>query len=135
MDAPLVITEEVKQNLIKLIEIAKQNPLDMLLLQRIIATEAGRKFHLERMMSQTVKIPGPWDFFVTFSIDKGHPIGTCRHMSMSINKEDRVPSVPAVKMIAEILGFTGDMEDWYVYPETLENSVAINVIQKLEDES
>jgi hypothetical protein len=131
-DAPLIITPEVRAALHRLRDAAARKPIDMPELLRQLETARGKRLHMERMTAQTIEIPGPWDFLVTFSIETGHPAGTCRHMSMSIDREGRVPNEFAVWMIAEELGFAGGLASCFVYPEELAgHGQAINVVQPL----
>ena len=84
------------------------------------------------MTAQTIRIDGPWPFFVTFSIETGQPVGPCRHMSMSIRREDRVPHPDAVWLIAAELGFVGGLDSCQAWPERLnDGGTAINVIQPI----
>lgn len=84
------------------------------------------------MTAQSIRIQGPWPFFVTFWIETNHPVGTCRHMSMSITRDNRVPSPAAVWLIAEVLGFAGGLEACRQWPEELsDGGTAINIVQPL----
>ena len=78
-DAPLIITPLVRHELHKLREAAARNPIDMPYRVARLNTPRGRRLHWAQMEAQTVEIPGPWPFFVTFSIETGHQIGVCRH--------------------------------------------------------
>ncbi len=99
------------------------------LLERL-KTPIGERAHRKQMTAQTVEIP--ISFLVTFSIETGHPAGTCRHMSMSVGREGRVPHPEAVWMIAEELGFAGGLAACKTWREDLRgHGVAINVIQPL----
>jgi hypothetical protein len=132
VDAPLIITPEVLADLHKLRDVAARKPVSIPELMRVIKTPRGERMHRERMTAQTVLIPGPWEFFVTFSIETGHPSGTCRHMSMSIMRDKRVPHPAAIWMVAAELGFSGGLEACKVWPEDLsDRGVAINLIQPL----
>jgi hypothetical protein len=67
-----------------------------------------------------------------FSIETGHVVGACRHMSMSIVRVGRVPSQEAVWMVAEQLGFSGGLTACTAWPEKVSDGVtAINVVQPL----
>ena len=130
--APLIITPEVKADLHKLRDAAARRPVDVAALMRLIDTPRGKRMHMAQMTAQTVTIPGPFVFAVTFSIETGHPAGVCRHLSMSIDREDRVPSPQAVWMVATELGFAGGMEACRVWPEQLEgHGIAVNLVQPL----
>lgn len=64
--------------LMALRELAAARPVDMLRLMDVIKTPQGKGAHKDRMTEQSVFIP--LDFMVTFSIETGHPVGTCRHI-------------------------------------------------------
>ena len=131
--APLIITPEVTASLEALRQRAPLHPVNVHELMRKIKTAQGDRQHRQQMTEQTVPIPGPWPFFVTFSIETGQPVGTCRHMSMSIMREGRTPTPEAVWLIAEVLGFTGSMKDCKVWIEKLsDGDRAINVVQPID---
>lgn len=131
-DAPLIITAEVRARLHRLRDFAASRPVDMPPLVETIKTPDGMRRHQKRMNSQTIRIDGPWPFFVTFSIETNHPGGTMRHMSMSIMREGRAPHLVAVWMIAEYLGFSGGLEACSVWMEDLsDGGKAVNVVQPL----
>jgi hypothetical protein len=131
-DAPLIITPEVRAALHQLRDAAARKPVDMRELMHRLETPSGKFQYTLQMGAQTILIPGPWDFLVTFSLETGHPAGTARHMSISVNREGRVPHPRAVWMVAEALGFVGGLETCRLYTENLQgHGVAINVIQPL----
>jgi len=85
---------------------------------------------MKQMTKQTVYLPAA--YAVTFSIETNHPAGTCRHMSMSVKTEGRVPNEHAVWMVCEELGFTGSLQECHIWLEDLEgHGHAINVVQSL----
>jgi hypothetical protein len=132
VSAPLLIGDDVRAELAKLRTSAADKPVDMPALIEQLKTKDGRRRHKDAMTRQTVIIPGPWPFYVTYSIETGHPCGTCRHMSMSIGRKDRVPHPVGVWMVAEELGFSGGLGACVVWPEPLsDGGVAINVVQPL----
>lgn len=136
--APLIITAGVRKDLAALRWKAAAAPVDITTLRAVMAIGDGRMRHIARMQSQTVAIPGPFAFFVTLSIETGHPIGPCRHMSMSAERDGRVPSPDAVWLIAQELGFTGALESCdAVYKEKLSRGgIAVHLVQALRpDES
>lgn len=90
---------------------AAERPIDMKALRRRVATKSGREAHQEQMRSQTVVIPGPFPFSVTFSIETGHRCGSARHMSMSVRRRNRAPSPEAAWIVAEHLGFRGGINE------------------------
>lgn len=133
MDAPLIIGPDTIDALRRLREKAAERPVDVPGVMETIKTAGGRDRHQARMNDLTIVIPGPWAFMVTFSIDVGQPVGTCRHMSMSIDRKGRMPNQHAVWMVAEILGFVGGIKSCSVWFENLDNDRirALNLVQPL----
>jgi|SRR5215831_14620768 len=103
---PLIIGEAQKRDLEELRKRAAAAPIDMPPLIEALKTPEGKRRHMDRMNELTIDIP--LAFKVTFSIEVNHPCGTCRHMSMSVDRRGRTPSPEAVWMVAKELGFTGD---------------------------
>lgn len=127
---PLVIGPAELAALAVLRERAAARPVDMPRLVEDIKTTDGKAAHCAQMRLQSVPIP--LDFLVTFSIETRHPIGTCRHMSMSTGKRGRVPSPAAVWMVAETLGFVGGLDTCTSWFETLvPQGKAVNIVQPL----
>jgi hypothetical protein len=137
---PLIIGPDQKAQLQQLREYAAQRPVDMPALLERLKTVYGRFLHRQRMNAQTIRLPSALGaaFFVTFSVETGHPGGTMRHMSMSVKRQDlpareaqdRVPHPQGVWMACEELGFAGGLEACMVWPETLsDGGTAVNVVQ------
>jgi hypothetical protein len=136
VSVPLIIGPDEKARLQQLRELAAQHPIDMPALLERLKTAEGKYRHNRQMTRQTVRLPSILGaaFFVSFSIETGHPGGRImRHMSMSVLRhdvQDRVPHPAAVLMAAEELGFTGGLKACAVWPETLsDGDTAINVVQ------
>jgi hypothetical protein len=127
----LILSPVVVAGLHRLRGFAARRPIEMAPVVEQIKTPEGMKEHMRRMHAQTIRIPGPYPFDVTFSIEN-HPGGMMRHMSMSIVREGRVPSPEAVWMVAEELGFSGGLESSQVWFEDLtDGSKAVNVVQPI----
>lgn len=128
MSTPLMIGPNEREALDNLRKLANEHPVDMRTLTERLKTPDGKAAHKKQMTAQSVAIPA--DFLVTFSIEIGHPIGTCRHMSMSVGKQERVPSPQGAWMVAEQLGFVGGLESCVHWLEDLQgHGRAINVVQ------
>jgi hypothetical protein len=133
MGTPLLIGLPEREALTQLRGLAAEHPVDMTHLLKRLKDPAQKAEHMAQMTRQSVAIP--MDYLVTFSIELGHPCGTCRHMSMSVGKVGRVPNPQAVWMIAEILGFTGDLNECMTWQEELQgHGMAINVVQPITAE-
>lgn len=129
----MIVGEVEKAELRKLRFAAAQNPVDVTTLLARLKTHEGKRKHRSQMDRQS--IPIPLAFLVTFSIENGHPIGTCRHLSVSSQRAGRVPTREAVWMVAEELGFTGSIEDCQVWLEDLMRgdgpAKAVNIVQPI----
>lgn len=128
MGTPLMIGPTERAALHELRVRANAHPVDIATLAARLATPEGKSKHRDQMTMQTVKLPVA--FLVTFSVEVGHPGGTARHMSISVQRDGRLPNPPAVWMVAQALGFTGELEQCTAYMETLQgHGEAINVLQ------
>jgi hypothetical protein len=127
---PLMLGPDERAALTALRGLASANPVDMRVLPKALRTPEGKAAHMARMTQQCVTIP--LDFLVTFSIETGHPMGACRHMSISVGKAGRVPNEHAVWLVAEALGFTGGLDTCMHWLETLQgHGQAVNVVQSV----
>jgi hypothetical protein len=131
MPLPLIIDGEAREQIETLRALALANPVDMRVLMKRIHVPQCKAQHMAQMTRQTISIP--LGFRVTFSIEHGHPAGTCRHMSVSTAAEGEVPGPHAVWMIAQELGFWGSLHDCTgIWKENLRgHGLAINVVQTL----
>jgi hypothetical protein len=107
MATPLVMGPEQQAALNALRDLANAHPVAMSV--AMTTTDPVRRRYMQQMERQTVPIP--FGFLVTYSIETGHPIGTCRHMSMSTARKDALPSIEAVQWVCTALGFVGHLRD------------------------
>ena len=93
-----------------------------------LSTSDGKAAHREQMTRQTIALSGEW--LLTYSIESGHPAGLCRHLSVSVQGGQLVPSREAVWLLAAQFGFTGGLEASTVWLEELRgHGQAVNVVQ------
>lgn len=125
----LLIGPEQQRQLAELRIKAAQHPVDVRGLEARLKTAEGKAAHMAFVTTQTLELPR--SMLVSFTIETGHPLGTCRHMTVSVMSTERVPHPAAVFMIAAELGFVGDMEkDCLMWPAQLAgHGVGINVLQ------
>jgi hypothetical protein len=134
MGTPLVIDDEVRSQIKACVELAEANPVDMPRMMVEIINPVKKEHHSAQMTRQSVKIP--FAYLVTFSIEHGHPCGPCRHMSMSVQREGRVPNPIAVWMIAKEFGFWGDRVeccDGMWMEDLVGHGKAINLVQRIKE--
>jgi hypothetical protein len=128
MKGMLIIGEEEREAMRKLRELAAEHPIEMQSLVKKLKDPAHKRRHMEQMTRQSIQLPV--DFMLTYSIEHGHPAGTCRHMSLSVSRDGRVPNEHAVWMVADELGFVGGLEACMCWQEDLlGHGKAINVVQ------
>lgn len=126
----LVIGAEQQAALYVLREMALAQPVDMRLLAAKLAAPAGKAAHRSQMTRQSLMLP--MHYLVTYSVEIGHPVGECRHMSMSASRNGYLPSPDAVQIVAELLGFVGPVLDCTWWIEELEgHGKSVNVVQPL----
>lgn len=107
---------------------ANAQPVNASTLVARLATPDGKARHRDQMTHQTVRIP--LAYLVTSSVETCHPKGTFRHMSISVQREGRVPNREGVWLVAQALGFTGTLDDCIAYLEDLQgHGNAVNVLQ------
>ena len=106
MGTPLILDATIHAQIRDLCEFAATQPIDMTTLKARLDTPEGKAAQASRQMSrQTISIP--FAYLATFSIETGHPCGTCRHLSMSAQREGRVVNFPALWLVAEQLRILG----------------------------
>jgi hypothetical protein len=123
----LFVGPDERKALAALRDLAVANPVEVRGLMKRIKTPDGKAAHMRQMGAQSLVLPVA--FIVTFSIETGHPVGVCRHMSISVPHAERVPHPAAAWMVAEALGFEGGLESCTVWPEDLAQGKAVNIVQ------
>lgn len=94
-----------------------------------VVSLADRKPGSERSVaSENVLIPFGYRAAISF---EEQPAGIVRHLSVSVDTKGRVPSIPAVEMIAKEFGFTKlDPSTTRIWVEEFDpGHMAINVVQ------
>jgi hypothetical protein len=126
----LIITGPELAAIERLRDTAMAAPVDVTTLKARLATPHGKDKHMRQMKAQTVYIP--MGYAATLSIEIGHPSGTVRHLSVSVDDETKLPSKESAWAIAECFGFTGSLEHCGVWVEPLSNGGgAVNIAQPL----
>jgi len=109
---------------------ASARPVDIRTVARTLALPEGRNRHQAAMEAQSTMIPR--DFIVTFTIESGHPVGVCRHLTVSTAARDALPCPVAVWTIAEALGFVGGLHACHGWLETFPlRGAGLNLVQPL----
>lgn len=121
---PLIITPEIKEELLSLKEYAEKNTysmddlLDMYNKQKPVAGDI--KEHVRHI---------PVGFRVVYSTEN-QTKGFIKHLSISIDEDNALPGIPAVELIMKELGFEDGLENCLINLEEIsEKRKAISVIQ------
>lgn len=131
MGTPLVITKAEEERAAEIVMHAERHPFTIEMLRAVMKGErskAGDRPELEMFF--------PMGFKVAFSIElQPEPAGRCRHLSMSVQEEGRVPHWVAVDMVLPLFGFRGsvrDRKEWLAIweEECWPGHMAINVLQR-----
>ena len=124
---PLIINQEIENQIKELVTYAEENPCSMDYLldmaNGVIEPVGNSKGHYALL---------PFGYKVVYSIEL-QPIGRIRHLSMSVNIAEKLPSVVAVQEIMKLLGFENELENCKVALEPLSpNHNAINILELMD---
>jgi len=117
-------------------------------IKQVIDFAEAHRFDLEtmkkRVSGELLGSPGDWadfachlqsDYRCVYSIEE-HPMGWCRHLSVSVNSAEKLPNPMAVEMIMHEFGFTGTIHaQKYVWVENNAQTPlgkvvsAVNIVQ------
>jgi hypothetical protein len=125
----LVIGETEKAKIAELRQTAAANVMDAAAMR----TASGKDIRAYRQMMEELSIELPRGFLVTYSHDRHpDPYGVVRHISVSVDRANRVPHPAAVDMILEAFGMQPIGESVSVWIEDVgKREKAINVVQRL----
>lgn len=128
----LTLSSQTIENLVSLRIRAEESQFDITQIAAAMQNAQSSLQHREKINTLSLAIPGPYIFFVTYTVEKNHPVGTCRHMSMSLMVRESVPTIAQIWAVALILGFNGDLcsceKIWF--EDLSDGGRAINLVQK-----
>lgn len=113
---PLIIDNNVKEQIAKVIDHAKQNIFSVDDLLDVMNKEISKAGDSEGF---TVVIPVGYTCVFSY---ENQPIGLARHLSISVDEPDKMPNVESVKEIMNQFGFESELEQCIVGIEKLEES-------------
>ena len=129
-DVSLDLGPDLRQMLGTLREIASGQPLDITTLGARMASARGWREHQAQMQRQSLTVQGEVALLLVYSVETGHPSGTCRHMSLSMSDPELLPSQLLTETIMRELGFIGGTDLCQIWTEPLSSgSTAVNVVQ------
>ncbi len=121
----VVIGDEERKAIKKLIKHAEENITSLEMVKKTITGDIPPVGDDKNFV-----IHIPEGMTVVYSIEE-HERGTMKHISLSVNIKDRVPSPEAVKMILKEFNFINALEKCYVKKEDV-GRIAINVLEPLD---
>ena len=128
---PLFIGKKELDELDQLRIRAAKNPIDVVATLAKLNTEEGKAAHKRLVTSQSIELPV--GYLVSFTIETGHPAGTCRHMTLGVMQKDYGPSLDAVRMVAEALGFVGGVSCCAIWLDKTEgHGLGVNLVQPVD---
>jgi hypothetical protein len=120
---PLILDEEAKSDIQKVINFAEAHKITSKLISKTLEGEYPPVGDYGPHSCQL-----SFGFRVVYSLEE-QSVGWCRHLSVSVDSKDKLPSIPAVEAIMKEFGFTGSIMDslnvW------VENDKAVNVLQQI----
>lgn len=141
MATPIIINDDVRQEIFKVVEHAWKNIVPIYKMAEGGKLKKGMPNPIAGDKGHIIIIPH--GFQVIFSIeDQGDQIqegergglGKCRHLSMSINKQGRLPNPIAIDMVMEEFGFDNRFYHCAVWSEGFGDNtqIAINVLEPVD---
>lgn len=120
----LIVSEEVKQDIQRVIDHAKKNVTTAEDVAQILA---GKKRPVGDLPEFSVNIPK--GFRVVFSFEQ-QPSGLVAHLSTSHENKDTLPNPHHVKEILKLFGFQNPIEDCQIwFEETGDEVTAVNIAE------
>lgn len=123
----LIIGGEERLAISQLQLLAAATPFDP---QQVIAA-AARDIQAVRDLMNGYTIKLPVGFNVTYS-HENQPPGLCHHISISVDRRNKLPSPEAVEMILEAFEMRPISASLKVWPEIIAGEKAVNVLQLVQ---
>jgi hypothetical protein len=121
----LVIDEDTKSQIKDIISFAEKHRRDLSTLKK---TMEGLVPPVGDILGHSMKIYR--GYRAVYSIEE-QPCGWCRHLSVSVDAEGKLPSIPAVEVLMGEFGFSGTINDclnvW------VEENMAVNILQQVQE--
>jgi hypothetical protein len=121
---PMVIDDNVKRKIERLAAYAEAHILSMDELLDIVNKQAPPPGDNKNFVVEI-----PVGYRVVYTIED-QPAGKVRHLSVSVDKVGKVPSITAVQEIMRMIGFKGELNECKVdFERFSENQDAVNVLE------
>jgi hypothetical protein len=121
----LVLNDEIRGEIGRIVKHAKENPVPLAVIKEIMAGNASPVGDNPQHVCTI-----PVGYRAVFSIEE-HPGGWMRHISISV-PGGKLPHPAAIESIAKEFGFADSIEDCERWVEDLGDVRAVNLVQKIE---
>jgi hypothetical protein len=122
----LIINDEIKKKIKNVISYAKCFPFEIKDMKKLSSGQIGPPGD-----NQNYSVELFSGYRVVFSFEE-HPSGWYKHLSVSVDTEGKLPSIPSVEVILQEFGFGGNLTIMDMDNVWIEKGYAVNIVKKLE---
>ena len=128
----IVFDQATRLALSDLRRLASDQPVDISTLTARLRIPDERRKHRAQMQAQALAIEGEVTLLIVYSVETGHPAGSCRHMSISVDRPRMMPSQAVTERVMAEFGFLGGAAACSVWTEKMgDGQTAVHVVQPL----
>ena len=122
---PFIVDDDIREQFSNLVSYAEKHPLSI---DDILDTMNKEVLPVGDDPNHVINMP--FGYRIVYSVEN-QPSGKVRHLSMSVDEDDKCPNMAAVQETMKMLGFKNDIENCYVKLENISpKRKAINVLEK-----
>lgn len=124
---PFIINDKLKTQIASLVAYAEENPVSM---DELLDTVNKQAKPVGDFSQHTLNLP--FGYRIVYSIEE-QPKGKIRHLSMSVNEDEKLPNEFVVREVMKLIGFKNELENCEVFLESISLSrQAVNVLEIIE---
>jgi hypothetical protein len=124
---PFIIDDNLRKKIASLVTHAEKNPFTM---DDLLDIKNGREKPAGDYDEFTLNLP--FGYRIVYSIEE-QPKGKIRHLSMSVNEDEKLPNEFVVREVMKLIGFKNELENCEVFLESISLSrQAVNVLEIIE---
>jgi hypothetical protein len=124
---PFIIDDKLKTQIASLVAYAEKNPVSI---DELLDTVNKQAKPVGDFSQHTLNLP--FGYRIVYSIEE-QPKGKIRHLSMSVNEDEKLPNEFVVREVMKLIGFKNELENCEVFLESISLSrQAVNVLEIIE---
>jgi hypothetical protein len=124
---PFIIDDKLKTQIASLVAYAEKNPVSM---DELLDTVNKQAKPVGDFSQHTLNLP--FGYRIVYSIEE-QPKGKIRHLSMSVNEDEKLPNEFVVREVMKLIGFKNELENCMVKLENISpKRQAVNVLEIIE---